>query len=86
MQTIIVTVNRQGEETALQIDEKVIATITKDFFNKGRYSASFGVFGGCNNSRYPDALEFITDCIERHFESFGLNVKLQWRKACRMDI
>lgn len=30
MQTIIVTVNQQGEKTALQIDGKVIATITKD--------------------------------------------------------
>lgn len=77
MQTIIVTVNRQGEETALQIDEKVIATITKDFFNKGRYSAYFGVFGRCNNSRYSDALEFITDCIERHFESFGVNIEFK---------
>ena len=77
MQTIIVTVNRQGEKTALQINDKVIATITKDVFNPGRYSASFGAFGGCNNCRYPDALEFITDCIERHFENFGLDVEFK---------
>lgn len=74
MQTINVTVNQQGEKTALQIDDKVIATITKDSFNKGRFCGSFGVFGCCNNSRYPDAVEFITDCIERHFGNFGLNV------------
>lgn len=29
MQTIIVTVNQQGEKTALQIDGKVIATVAK---------------------------------------------------------
>lgn len=74
MQTIIVTINQQGEKTALQIDSKVIATIKKDSTNKGRYSASFGPFGCCNNSRYPDAVEYITDCIERHFACFGLNV------------
>lgn len=77
MQTIIVTVNRQGERTALQIEDKVIATITKDGLNEGRYSASFGVFGGCSNVGYPEAVEFITDCIERHFENFGLNVKFE---------
>lgn len=77
MQTIIVTVNQQGDKTALQIDDKVIATISKDSFNEGRYSASFGAFGYCNNSHYPDAVEFITDCIERHFANFGLNVKFK---------
>jgi len=51
MQTIIVTVNQQGEKTALQIDDKVIATIAKDSFNKGRYCGSFGAFGCCNNKR-----------------------------------
>lgn len=35
MQTIIVTINQQGEKTALQIDDKVIATITKDSSTKG---------------------------------------------------
>lgn len=77
MQTIIVTVNQQGEKTALQIDSKVIATISKDFYNKGRYAASFGAFGCCNNSRYPDSVEFITDCIERHFANLGLNVEFK---------
>ena len=77
MQTIIVTVNQQGEKTALQIGSKVVATITKDFFNKGRYSASFGIFGCCNNKRYPDAVEFITGCIENHFANFGLNVEFK---------
>lgn len=77
MQTIIVTVNQQGEKTALQIDGKVIATITKDSFNKGRFCGSFGVFGCCNNNTYPNALEFITNCIERHFANFGLNVEFK---------
>lgn len=77
MQTIIVTVNQRGEKTALQIDGKVIATITKDSFNKGRYCGSFGAFGCCNNSRYPDAVEFTTGCIERHFANFGLNVEFK---------
>ena len=51
MQTIIVTVNQQGDKTALQIDDKVIATISKDSFNKGRYWGSFGAFGYFNNKR-----------------------------------
>lgn len=77
MQTIIVTVNQQGDKTALQIDGKVIANISKDSFNKGRYSASFGPFGCCNNRRYLDAVEFISGCIENHFANFGLNVKFE---------
>ena len=76
MQTIIVTVKQQGENAALQIDDKVIATVSKDF-NKGRYCGSFGVFGCCNNSRYPDAVEFISGCIENHFAKFGLNVEFK---------
>lgn len=58
----------------VQIDDKVIATIAKDSFNKGRYCGSFGAFGCCNNSRYPDTVEFISGCIENHFAGFGLNV------------
>ena len=77
MQTIIVTVNQQGEKTVLQIENKVIATILKDRFNKGRYCASFSSFGCCNNSRYPDAVEFISGCIEKHFANFGLNVRFE---------
>lgn len=77
MQTVIVTVNQQGEKTALQIDGKVIATIGKDRYNKGCYSGSFGPFGCCNGSSYPEALEFISDCVERHFASFGLNVEFK---------
>lgn len=77
MQTIIVTVNQHGENTAMQIGGKVIATIHKDFRNVGRYAASFGSFGCCNNERYPDAVEFIAGCIENHFAQFGLNVEFK---------
>lgn len=77
MQTIIVTVNQQGENTALQIGNKVIATISKDSFNKGRFCASFGASGHCDNSRYPDAVEFIAGCIENHFANLGLNVEFE---------
>ena len=47
----IVTVNRHGDKTALQTDGKVMATISKDSFNKGRHCGSFGAFGYCNNKR-----------------------------------
>lgn len=40
MQAIIATVNQQGKKTVLRIDDKVIATIAKDSFNKGRYCGS----------------------------------------------
>lgn len=77
MQTITVTVRQQGGNTALQIGSKVIATIGKDRNNIGRYSASFmsGQFGCCDNHTYPEAVEFISGAIERHFADFGLNVK-----------
>lgn len=43
MQTVIVTVNQQGDKTALQIDDKIIATISKDSFNKGVIAALSGL-------------------------------------------
>lgn len=75
MQTIIVTVNQRENRTAFQIDGKIIATISKDLFNKGRYCGSFGVFGSCNNVSYPAAVEFVSKRIENHFAGFGLGAQ-----------
>ena len=67
MQTIIVTINQQGEKTTLQIDDNVISTISKDFYNKGRFCASFGIFANCNNKRFIDALEFYNRLHRKSF-------------------
>lgn len=77
MQTIKVNVKREKENVLFLINGKQIANIGKDFFNKGRYSGGFGGFGSCNNLRFPEALEFISDCIEKHFAKFNLSVNFE---------
>lgn len=82
MQTIIVTVNQvAGNGCAMLVNNKVIASIYKDAINTGRYVGIFahGTSSGQikDGMRYPDSLEFVTDCIERHFANFGLNVEFK---------
>lgn len=60
--------------TELYIGETNIATIQKDWKNVGRWAGHFSVFGVCNNKTFPEAVEFITDCIDRHFAQFGIEV------------
>lgn len=43
MQTIIVTVNQQGDKTALQIDDKVIATISRIVSTRGFIAVPSGL-------------------------------------------
>ena len=78
-QTITVSVKQQGEKTALCIDNKEIAEISKDYFHKGRFSASLqsGSGGCCSGATYPEAVEFISGCIERFFADLGLNVEFK---------
>lgn len=79
MQTIIVTVSNKGNVTLLSINNKCIAHIGKDIHNIGRYAGRVNHAGGavCNNVTYPEAVEFITGAIERHFAGFGLGVKFE---------
>lgn len=79
MQTITVTASNKGNVTLLSINNKCIAHIGKDINNIGRYAGRVNHAGGvmCNNMRYSEAVEFITDAIERLFAGFGLDVKFE---------
>lgn len=75
MQTITVSVLSGKNATIFSINGKPIATVSPDFHNKGKFSGSFQPFGNCDNAEFPDAVEFVSDCISRHFNHFGLDVK-----------
>lgn len=70
-----------GNGCAMMVNNKVIASIYKDTINTGRYVGLFahGTSSGQikEGMRYSDALEFVTDCIERHFENLGLDVEFK---------
>lgn len=81
MQTIKVTskehtaTDGKTRYTAFIIGNTLIATVGPDLRNKGRYQASCGVLGCCNNACALDAYEFAGSVIEGHFAAFGLNVE-----------
>lgn len=77
MQKVTVSANTKGNITLLSINGKCIAHIGKDCRNIGRFGGRVNIPGGavCVNSTYPEALEFITGAIERHFAAFGLDVE-----------
>lgn len=52
---------------------KKMAVIMADSFNGG-FCAYCGTFGSCSGKTYPEAVEFVSDCIERHFAEYGINV------------
>lgn len=80
MQTIKVSTSTTVNNSVVKfmINGVCIAHIGKDGKNTGRYAGRIdhaGVFAGCHNRTFPDAVEFISDAIERHFAAFGLNVE-----------
>lgn len=82
MQTIIVKINQvAGNGCSMLVNNKVIASIYNDVINTGRYVGLFAhgtSFGQMKEGMiYPDAVEFVTNCIERHFENLGLNVEFK---------
>lgn len=56
-------------------NKKRIAIISSDSYHAGKYIGKFGVFESCNNSTFAEAVEFVSDCIERHFAEYGINVE-----------
>lgn len=76
MQTIKVNVIKRDAEksTCFAIGDKVIATVSPDFNNLGKFSGRFGAFGCCNNSDESHAVDFISGCIANHFLQFGINI------------
>ena len=81
MQKVIVTAERHEKYTILKVDEVSIAEITESYGCAGRYTGriyGFSGFDGCRDGcRYPDALEFVSDVIEKRFARLGLNVEFK---------
>lgn len=78
MQTIKVTLpaaTAANETISYRIDGKTIATVSPDFYNKGKYCGKFGVFGSCNNTDVVTACAFVCEAICNHFAAFGLDVE-----------
>lgn len=76
MQTIKVNTSKTEHGVNFTVQGgNCLAAIGADFHNKGRYAGRFGVYGSCNNSTLPDAVEFINKAIRNHFAEFGLNVE-----------
>lgn len=81
MQTVIVTTVRHETYTIFKVDEVSIAEITESHGCAGKYTGrvyGFSGFDGCNDGiSYPDALEFVSDVIERRFARLGLEVEFK---------
>lgn len=74
MQTIKVNIEKTANGYEFTTGFKAIATIRKD--KNGTFWARFQVYASANNLRtFADAVEFISDAIENHFDAFGLNVE-----------
>lgn len=75
-QTIKVTTSKTEYGVAFSVKGgNFLAAIGKDFNNKGRYAGQFGPYGSCNNCTFAEAVEKVSNYIENHFASFGLNVE-----------
>lgn len=81
MQTVIVTAERHETYTIFKVDEVSIAEITESYGRAGKYTGrvyGFSGFDGCHDGcSYPDALEFVSDVIEKRFARLGLNVEFK---------
>ena len=81
MQTVIVTAERHETYTILKVDEVSIAEIIESHGCAGKYTGriyGFSGFDGCHDGvSYPDALEFVSDVIERRFARLGLEVEFK---------
>ena len=81
MQTVIVTAEWHEKYTMFKVDEVSIAQITESYGCAGRYTGrvyGFSGFDGCHDGiSYPDALEFVSDVIERRFARLGLEVEFK---------
>lgn len=76
MQTIKVKVIKRDVEksTVFAIDDVVIATVSPDYRIKDKFCGIFRPFGCCSNQTESKAIDFISGCITRHFEQFGINI------------
>lgn len=76
MQTIRVNTSKTEYGVAFSVEGgNFLAAVGNDFYNKGRYAGQFSPFASCNNKGFADAVEFISDAIERFFDNLGINVE-----------
>jgi len=75
MQTITVTISAVNNGYDFTVNGKTIATIRPDEDHKGRYKMRCSIFLNGNNSRLPDAVESVTETIERNLQGWGVAVE-----------
>lgn len=79
MEKVVLKVNvskyYNGVKFTSAVNGYEFGAVGSDFFHVGRYSGNAGLWGSCNNSDYTDALEFVSDCIERNLGKFGISVE-----------
>lgn len=75
MQTIKVTLTAANNGYDFTVNGNTIARIRPDKSNAGRYRMECGVFLSGNNTRLPDAIETVTETIERNLRGWGINVE-----------
>lgn len=79
MQTIKVSTTATAYGVAFGImDGNFLGAVGPDKKNPGKWGGHIdnnGLFAGCFNRSFAEAVEYISDAIENHFAAFGLNVE-----------
>lgn len=75
MQTIKVTITTANNGYDFTVNGNTIAQIRPDERNTGRYKMRCGIFLNGDNSRLPDAIESVTEVIERNLQGWGVAVE-----------
>lgn len=75
MQTIKVNITAANSGYDFTVNGNTIAQIRPDERNAGRYKMRCGIFLTGDNSRLPDAIESVTECVERNLRGWGVEVE-----------
>lgn len=75
MQTIKVTMTPANGGYNFTVNDNTIAQIRPDERHAGRYAMSCSVFLNGDNSRLPDAIESVTETIERNLRGWGIETE-----------
>lgn len=79
MQTIKINTTATTYGVAFGImDGNFLGAVGPDKKNPGKWGGHIdnnGLFAGCFNRTFAEAVEYISDAIENHFAAFGLNVE-----------
>jgi len=67
--------NENGATMFYNARNQRMAYITKDENHIGRYIGRHGCLSQCDNKTYPEAVEFITDSIEKLCAELGIEVE-----------